>query len=104
MFNLFRSPDKSVRITLAGPPCLDASHDGSFDAKATYAAFVAPQMLCIEESEVNMPRHWLPTRLRQIALEGTVVSPQEIEQEYHRKHDKAKVAYVKISPDKFRND
>ena len=78
--------------------------DGKFVGKETYAAFLAQQNLSIEEFESNMQRQLLRERLRRVVLEGTVVSPQEIEQEYHRKHDKVAVEYVKLSPDKFRNE
>jgi peptidyl-prolyl cis-trans isomerase D len=37
-------------------------------------------------------------------VEGTVVTPAEIEQEYHRRQDKIKIQYVKISPDKLKSD
>jgi peptidyl-prolyl cis-trans isomerase D len=78
--------------------------DGKFVGKDAYGAFLAQQNLSIEEFELNMQRQLLLTRLRQVVLEGTVVSPQEIEQEYHNKNDKVKVQYVKLSPDKYRND
>jgi peptidyl-prolyl cis-trans isomerase D len=78
--------------------------DGKFLGKEAYAGFLAQQNLSIEEFEANMERQLLLTRLRQVVLEGTVVSPQEIEQEYHRKNDKVKVAYVKLPSDKYKTD
>src|ERR1041385_4156913 len=78
--------------------------DGKFLGKEAYAGFLAQQNLSIEEFEANMERQLLLTRLRQIVLEGTVVSPQEIEQEYHRKNDQIKVAYVKLPSDKYKSE
>jgi peptidyl-prolyl cis-trans isomerase D len=78
--------------------------DGKFVGKEAYAGFLAQQNLSIEEFELNMQRQLLLTRLRQVVLEGTVVSPQEIEQEYHKKNDTVKVEYVKIADDKYKND
>jgi peptidyl-prolyl cis-trans isomerase D len=76
--------------------------DGKFLGKEAYAGFLAQQNMSIEEFEANMERQLLLTRLRQVVLEGTVVSPQEIEQEYHRKNDKVKVEYVKLPSDKYK--
>jgi peptidyl-prolyl cis-trans isomerase D len=78
--------------------------DGKFVGTEAYANLLAQQGLSVDEYEINMQRQLLLTRLRQVVLEGTVVSPQEIEQEYHRKNDKIKIQYVKISPDKIRGD
>ena len=78
--------------------------DGKFLGKDAYAGYLAQQNMTIEEFEANMERQLLLTRLRQVILEGTVVSPQEIEQEYHRKNDKVKVEYVKLPADKYKGD
>jgi peptidyl-prolyl cis-trans isomerase D len=78
--------------------------DGKFVGKDAYAGYLAQQNLSIEEFELNMQRQLLLTRLRQVVLEGTVISPQEIEQEFHRKNDKVKVGYVKIASDKYKNE
>jgi peptidyl-prolyl cis-trans isomerase D len=78
--------------------------DGKFVGKDAYASFLAQQNMSIEEFEANMQRQLLLTRLRQVVLEGTVVSPQEIEQDYKRKNDKVKVAYVKLPSDKYKSE
>jgi peptidyl-prolyl cis-trans isomerase D len=51
-----------------------------------------------------MARQLLITKMRNVALEGTVVTPQEIEQEYRRRNDKVKIQYVKITGDKLRSE
>ena len=53
--------------------------------------------MTIPEFEADMRRQLLVTRMRQVAVQGVVVTPQEIEQEYRRKNEKVKVEYVKIS-------
>src|SRR4029077_5188121 len=78
--------------------------EGKFLGKDAYANFLAQQNMSIEEFETNMHRQLLMTRLRQGVLEGTVVSPQEIAQEYTRKFEKVKVEYVKIPADKYKNE
>jgi peptidyl-prolyl cis-trans isomerase D len=78
--------------------------DGKFVGKDAYAGYLAQQNMSIEEFETNMQRQLLLTRLRQVVLEGTVVSPQEVEQEFKKKFEKVKVEYVKIPTDKYKSD
>src|SRR5579864_290840 len=78
--------------------------DGKFVGKEAYEALLAQQNLSIPEFEAEMQRQVLINRLRIIAIEGTVVSPPEIEREYHRRYDKVKIQYVKISPDKLKSE
>jgi peptidyl-prolyl cis-trans isomerase D len=76
--------------------------DGKFAGKDAYAQVLAQQNLTIPQFEQDMSRQLLITKLRDVALEGTVVTPQEIEQEYKKRNDKMKLEYVKIAPDKLR--
>jgi peptidyl-prolyl cis-trans isomerase D len=78
--------------------------DGKFVGREAYAAFVGQQNMTIPEFEADMANRILVTRLTDIVLEGTLVTPAEIEQEYHRRNDKIKVEYVKISPAQFKSD
>lgn len=76
---------------------------GKFAGKDVYAAMLAQQNMTIEEFERALRREMLATRLREIAVEGTVVTPAEVEREYRRKNEKAKIQYVKLTPDQFRS-
>lgn len=76
--------------------------DGKFAGKDVYANVLAQQNLSIPQFEADVARQLLVTKLRDIALEGSIVTPQEIEQEYRRRHDKIKIQYVRISGDKVR--
>src|SRR6476646_1378206 len=78
--------------------------DGKFLGKDTYAALLGQQNLTIAEFETDMRRQMLITRLRAVALEGTVVTPQEIEAEYKRRNEKIKVEYVKLTADQYKNE
>jgi peptidyl-prolyl cis-trans isomerase D len=78
--------------------------DGKFAGKEAYAQVLAQQNLTIPQFEEDMARQLLITKMRNVALEGTVVTPQEIEQEYRHRNDKAKVQYVKITGDKLRGE
>jgi len=93
--------DTSNAIRMAIPQLFQ---DGRFAGREAYAAFLAQQNLTIPEFEGEMARQVLINRLRIVAVEGTVVTPAEIEQEYHRRQDKVKIQYVKISPDKLKSE
>jgi len=76
--------------------------DGKFVGKETYAAMLAQQDMSIQDFEADLKRQVLVNRLRQVAMEGTVVTPQEIEAEYKKKNEKIKIQYVKLMTDKFK--
>ena len=69
-----------------------------------YAGFLAQQNLTIEDFESDMARQLLVTRLREVAVEGTVVSQADIEQEFRQRNEKVSIEYVKIAPEKFRSE
>jgi peptidyl-prolyl cis-trans isomerase D len=75
--------------------------DGKFVGMEIYNAMLQQNNLTKEEFEADLKRQILLTRLRDIALEGTIVTPQEIEQAYHKKNDKIKVEYVKLNAAKY---
>jgi len=78
--------------------------DGKFVGKDVYAAFLAEQGMTIDQFEGDLKREMLLTRLRQIALEATVVTPAEIEQEYRKENEQVKIQFVKLLPDKYRKE
>jgi peptidyl-prolyl cis-trans isomerase D len=74
---------------------------GQFNA-ATYEAFLRQQNLTVPEFEANVHKQLLLTRLRNIILEGMIVTNDEVEKEYRRRNEKVKVDYIVFSPDKMR--
>ena len=76
--------------------------DGKFVGRDSYAALLAQQDLTIDQFEADLKRQILVQRLRDIAVEGTVITPQEIETEYKKKNEKIKIQYVKLVSDKFK--
>jgi peptidyl-prolyl cis-trans isomerase D len=78
--------------------------NGQFAGKDAYASMLSQQNLTIPQFENELARQMLVSRLRDIVVEGTIVSPVEIEQEYRRRSEKAKVEYVRLPPDKFKSD
>jgi peptidyl-prolyl cis-trans isomerase D len=75
--------------------------DGNFVGKDAYAGMLAQQNLTIPEFEDSLRRQILINRLRSVAVEGIVVSPAEIEQEYKKKYDQMKVQWVLIKSDAY---
>ena len=78
--------------------------DGKFVGKEAYASMLAQQGLNIDEFEADMKRQMLLNQLRKVALEGSIVTPAEIEQEYRKKNEQVQVQYVKLTQDKYKKD
>ncbi len=74
---------------------------GQFN-EASYSAFLQQQNLSVPEFEANVHKQLLLTRLRNLILEGMIVTQDEVEKEYRRRNEKVKVDYIAFSPDKFR--
>lgn len=78
--------------------------DGKFVGKDAYAMVLSQQNLTIPEFEQSLSRQLLISKLRDVVVEGTVVTPREIEQEFRKNKEKAKIEYVKISEEKLRSE
>jgi len=78
--------------------------DGKFVGKEQYAGLLAQQNMSIGDFEADLRRQLLITRLRNVAVEGSIVTPAEIEQEYQKKNTKVKLEYVKLTGDKYKKE
>jgi len=79
--------------------------DGKFAGKDAYAAVLAEQMqMSIPEFEANLRRTILITKLKEVAVEGTVVSPAEVEHSYQERNEKIKIQYVAVTSDKYKGE
>ena len=76
--------------------------DGKFVGKDLYASMLAQQNLSIPQFEDDLRRQVLVSKLHDIAVEGTIVTPLEIEHAYKEKNEKLKVEFVKIAADKYK--
>ena len=83
----------AIRQTGARP----CSRTASSSARTCTPACWRSRTCQIDEFEADVKRQLLATRMRDIALEGTIVTPLEIEQEYRKKNEKIKIEYVKIA-------
>lgn len=71
---------------------------GTFAGKEAYAQFIAQQNMTIPEYESSLRSQILLMRLETLALEGTVVTPQEVEEEFRRRNEAVKVQSLAVSP------
>jgi peptidyl-prolyl cis-trans isomerase D len=76
--------------------------DGKFVGKETYAGILAQQNMTIDQFEADLKRQVAITRFRDIAMEGTLVTPAEIEAAFRKKNEKIKVEWVKLTADKYK--
>jgi peptidyl-prolyl cis-trans isomerase D len=77
---------------------------GKFVGTAAYAAILGQQNLTMEEFEADMRRQLLQIRLHEIAVEGAIVSPADIEKAYRDKNDQLKIQFVKLTSDKYKKE
>ncbi|HUE02136.1 MAG TPA: peptidylprolyl isomerase, partial [Bryobacteraceae bacterium] len=78
--------------------------DGKFVGKDVYAAMLAQQGLTIDQFEADLKRQMLISKLREVAIEGSIVTPAEIEREYRKKNDQIQLQYVKLTQDKYKKE
>jgi len=78
--------------------------DGKFVGKDAYAAMLAQNNVTIPEFEADLKQQILVTKLREIAVEGTIVTPAEIEQSFKGQNEKMKIQYAKLTNDKYRGE
>jgi peptidyl-prolyl cis-trans isomerase D len=69
-----------------------------------YRDVVAQQGFSVQEFEGNVRKQMMVTTLVNLAMDGVVVTPAEIEKEYKRDFQKIKLEYVSFSVDKVKAD
>jgi len=75
---------------------------GKFAGKDMYAAYLRQMNTTIPEFENDLRRQILLQRMETLALEGSVVTPAQVEDAYRKQNEKIKIAYIQLSPDKFK--
>ncbi len=76
--------------------------DGKYVGKEAYAAMLAQQSMTIDQFENDLKRQVMITRLRDIAMEGTIVTQPEIEAAFRKKNEKIKIEFVRLTADKYK--
>ena len=69
-----------------------------------YREFLAQQGYSVPEFESNMRKRLVVLALNNLALEGVIVTPPEVEREYRRVNEKIKLEYIGVSADKLKSD
>lgn len=75
--------------------------DGKLISKELYSQVLSEQGLTIEQFEAEIGDQVIVNRLRDLIAAGVVISPREVENEYRKRNEKAKVDYVMIPSSKF---
>jgi peptidyl-prolyl cis-trans isomerase D len=71
---------------------------GTFAGREAYTQFVAQQNMSVPEFESSLRSQILLMRLDTLALESTIVTPQEVEEEFRRRNEAVKFQTLVISP------
>lgn len=76
---------------------------GKFAGKEIYSAYLQQMNTTIPEFERDLKKQILLQKIESLALEGTIVTPAQIEQDFRKRNEKIKVAYFLLSPEKFKS-
>jgi peptidyl-prolyl cis-trans isomerase D len=77
--------------------------EGKFVGKDIYAQYLGQQNTSIAEFESAMRNQILLSKLQNLVLEGVIVTPNEVEKEFRRTNEKAKVDYIAFNAQKFQS-
>ncbi len=71
--------------------------------KAAYENMLTQRGMSIPEFEEMVRKEILSSRMRNLAMEGVVVTPQEARAQYEKSKQKAKVEYIAFKPDDLKS-
>ncbi len=74
---------------------------GKFAGKDMYAAYLEQMNTTIPEFERDLRKQILLQRIESLSLEGTIVTPAQVEEDFRKRNEKIKVAYMHLAPEKF---
>ncbi len=69
-----------------------------------YRQYLEQMGLTVPDFENNLRKKLIVLRLQDIVLQGVVVSPQEVEQEFRRRNEKIKIEYAAFDPAKIKDE
>ncbi len=76
---------------------------GRFVGREAYAMYLQQMNLTIPEFESNVRKQILLLRIMNLALEGEVVTDEEVEEEFRRQNEKIRIEYIALSPSDYRD-
>lgn len=74
---------------------------GKFAGVEAYRTLLAQQNLTIPEFEAGIRSTAVLSRLEMLAIEGVVVTPQEVEEQFRLRNEKIKVSYAVMRPERY---
>jgi peptidyl-prolyl cis-trans isomerase D len=89
------APTELERVILANPVFLE---NGKFIGVERYRTLLQNNNLTVEEFENGIRTQLLNNKLRDFVSAGVTMADSEVEQEYRRRNEKAKLDYFVISP------
>ena len=92
----FTVSDAELANTLRGMPNLATMPPDQ------YRGYIEQLGLTVPEFESNLRKKLIVLRLQDIVLQGVVVTPQEVEQEFRRRNEKIKIEYMAFDPAKIK--
>ncbi len=78
-------------------------NNGQLVDKAAYESFLADRGLTIPQFEDNVRKQILLSRLQNIALDGVIVTPQELKSQFEKTHAKVKIDYLAYDPENLKS-
>lgn len=78
-------------------------NNGQLIDRAAYESFLADRGMSIPEFESVIRKQILATRLQNLVVEGVVVTPQEVEQQFEKANRKMKVEYISFKADNLKS-
>ncbi len=100
----FKVSDEDVNVAVQNQMPPGFFQDGKLVKRAELEAALGAQGMTISDLREDIARQVLVARFRSIALEGTVVSPQEIEKDFRQRNEKVKVDYVLLGATKYESE
>ncbi len=76
--------------------------NGQFLGREAYAMYLQRMNLTIPEFEANVRKQILLLRIMNLALEGEVVTDEEVEKEFRKQNEKIRIEYIALSPSDYR--
>jgi peptidyl-prolyl cis-trans isomerase D len=100
----FKISDDDINLAVQNQLPPGFFQDGKLVKKAELEAALASQNMTIADLRAETQRELMVNRLRVIALEGTLVPQQQVEQEYRQRNEKVKIDYVLMPTSKFESE
>lgn len=95
--------DDEVYTALVGNIPPQFIQNGVVD-KDQYSQYLATLGMTIQDATDQIRDQLIFVKLQDAVLEGIVVSPKEVEDEFAKRYEKAKISYIAFSPAKFTDE